>query len=196
MSVHLSRAEARRLALAAQGLLGPRLHRGRPADRAALDDSAAVPVTVEGWAPPAWADPSLLDALGSRRLAGRCRTALLSPFDWLVWERRRTERLFDFTHRLEAYTPAAQREHGYFTMPLLAGGRLRGRVDPRRAGRTLVARQLSLEPGAEAAMATALVEAAWVGCDGAALERVLPEASAARLRTALDGATDGRGTAA
>ena len=58
-------------------------------------------------------------------------------------------RIFDFTHRLEAYVPRPKRVHGYFAMPLLAGGRLMGRVDPAREGGSLVARQLSLR-GAKA----------------------------------------------
>ena len=100
-----------------------------------------MPVTVEGWAKPAWADPAALET--SPR--GRHRTTLLSPFDSLIWERARTERIFGFTHRLEAYVPKPKRVHGYFAMPLLAGGRLLGRVDPAREGTTLVARQVSLD---------------------------------------------------
>src|SRR5205085_2486839 len=83
-----------------------------------------------------------------------------------VWDRRRTERIFDFTHRLEAYTPAPKRVHGYFAMPVLAGGRLVGRVDPKRDGTTLVAQRVSFEPRAVEQVAAALLEAAsWVGCD-------------------------------
>ena len=55
--------------------------------------------------------------------------------------------MFGFNHRLEAYVPKEKRVHGYFTMPVLAGGRLIGRVDPAREGSTLVARQVSLEAG-------------------------------------------------
>ena len=74
--------------------------------------------------------------------------------------------MFDFQHRLEAYVPAPKRVHGYFAMPLLAGGRLRGRVDPGREGTTLVGKRVSCEPGAVDAMAQALRQAAeWVGCD-------------------------------
>ena len=56
--------------------------------------------------------------------------------------------MFGFDHSLEAYVPKAKRVHGYFAMPLLAGGRLLGRVDPVRQGQTLVARQLSLSSAA------------------------------------------------
>ncbi|MFJ4751234.1 winged helix-turn-helix domain-containing protein [Streptomyces albogriseolus] len=137
---------------------------------AVIADSGLVPVTVEGWSKPAWADPEAL-ATPPR---GRHRTTLLSPFDSLIWERARTERIFGFTHRLEAYVPKPKRIHGYFAMPVLAGGRLVGRVDPAREGRTLVARQVTL--GGRAAVpqvAQALVEAAgWVGCADVRVERV------------------------
>ncbi|CAL9437279.1 hypothetical protein SUDANB58_02174 [Streptomyces sp. enrichment culture] len=137
---------------------------------AVIADSGLVPVTVEGWGRPAWADPAALAS--SPR--GRHRTTLLSPFDSLVWERARTERLFGFTHRLEAYVPKPKRVYGYFAMPVLAGGRLVGRVDPAREGRTLVARQVTLDgPKAARAVAQALVEAAgWVGCANVRVERV------------------------
>ncbi|MEU1711093.1 crosslink repair DNA glycosylase YcaQ family protein [Streptomyces sp. NPDC005706] len=137
---------------------------------AVIDDSGLVPVEVAGWAKPAWADPAALAAPPR----GRHRTTLLSPFDSLIWERARTERIFGFTHRLEAYVPKQKRVHGYFAMPVLAGGRLVGRVDPAREGRTLVARQVTLD-GAKAvpAVAQALVEAAgWVDCTDVRVERV------------------------
>ncbi|CAL9476725.1 hypothetical protein SUDANB176_02963 [Streptomyces sp. enrichment culture] len=137
---------------------------------AVIADSGLVPVTVEGWSKPAWADPAAL-ATPPR---GRHRTTLLSPFDSLIWERARTERIFGFTHRLEAYVPKPKRVYGYFAMPVLAGGRLVGRVDPARAGRTLVAKQVTLD-GRKAvpAVAQALVEAAsWVDCTNVRVERV------------------------
>ncbi|WP_030965550.1 winged helix-turn-helix domain-containing protein [Streptomyces sp. NRRL S-378] len=150
---------------------------------AVVEDSGLVPVEVEGWSKPAWADPSAL-ATAPR---GRHRTTLLSPFDSLVWDRPRTERIFGFTHRLEAYVPKPKRIHGYFAMPLLAGGRLQGRVDPAREGGTLVARQLSLtSPAAAAPMARALREAAeWVGCDAVRVERAQTAAEAAAVTAEL-----------
>ncbi|MFH8340226.1 winged helix-turn-helix domain-containing protein [Streptomyces sp. AM6-12] len=137
---------------------------------AVLADSGLVPVEVEGWGRPAWADPAAL-ATPPR---GRHRTTLLSPFDSLIWERARTERIFGFTHRLEAYTPKPKRVYGYFAMPVLAGGRLVGRVDPAREGHTLVARQVTLDgPKAVPAVAQALLEAAtWVQCTNVRVERV------------------------
>jgi uncharacterized protein YcaQ len=134
----------------------------------------------------AWADPAALaEAAGGRR--GRNRVTLLSPFDSLIWDRKRTLRLFGFEHSLEAYVPKHKRVHGYFTMPLLAGGRLAGRVDPAREGKTLIARKVSLERASAAEpMAQALREAAnWVGCDDVRLEQVEPARHAPRLAAAL-----------
>ncbi len=137
--------------------------------------------TTAGWAHPA----ALAEAAHGAR--GRHRVTLLSPFDPLIWDRKRTRRMFGFDHALEAYVPRAKRVHGYFVMPLLAGGRLAGRVNPVRQGRTLVARQLSLKSAAAVApMARALREAAeWVGCSAVAVERVEPPHLAERLRVAL-----------
>lgn len=152
-----------------------------------IADSSLVPVTVEGWGKPAWADPAALEALPR----GRHRTTLLSPFDSLIWERARTERIFGFTHRLEAYVPKPKRVYGYFAMPVLAGGRLVGRVDPAREGRTLVARQVTLDgPKAVPAVAQALAEAAsWVDCTDVRVERTetpeLREALSKELTRAL-----------
>ena len=133
-----------------------------------------------------WADPAALaEASAGRR--GRNRVTLLSPFDSLIWDRKRTRQMFGFEHSLEAYVPKHKRVHGYFTMPLLAGGRLAGRVDPAREGKTLVARKVSLERAAAAEpMAEALREAAsWVGCDDVRLEQIQPAQHAPRLASAL-----------
>jgi uncharacterized protein YcaQ len=140
-----------------------------------------VPVHVTGWPSTrgqtnAWADPAGLESAPR----GRHRTTLVSPFDSLIWHRGRTERVFGFTYQLELYVPKHKRVHGYFTMPVLAGGRLIGRVDPARDGTTLVARQLSLEPGLTGAkwadaLRDALWSAAdWVGCDTVRVERADP----------------------
>jgi uncharacterized protein YcaQ len=104
-----------------------------------------------------------------------------------MWDRQRTARVFGFEHRLEAYVPAAKRVHGYFAMPLLAGGRVAGRVDPARSGTTLVARQVSLlRSAALPHLARALREAAaWVGCDDVRVDRLEPDGLTAALRRAL-----------
>ncbi|MFL6052396.1 MAG: winged helix-turn-helix domain-containing protein [Actinoallomurus sp.] len=176
--------------------------RGEDVD-AVVETAGLVPVTVVGWAngngngagkgATAWAHP---EALVTPPPRGRHRTTLLSPFDSLVWDRKRTQRVFGFDHRLEAYVPRDKRVHGYFTMPLLAGGRLIGRTDPAREGNTLVVRKASLEPAAVstptraehavAQLAEALQEAAaWVGCDAVRVERLDPPELSALLHTAL-----------
>ncbi|MGH8867578.1 MAG: winged helix-turn-helix domain-containing protein [Actinomycetes bacterium] len=149
----------------------------------AVPDSGLLPVEVDGWRQAAWADPEVLEA----PVRGRHRTTLLSPFDSLVWDRPRTRRLFGFAHALEAYKPRGKRVYGYFAMPVLAGGRLVGRVDPSRQGATLVARHVSLETarGVEP-VADALAEAAgWVGCDAVGVERVTPASLDAPVRAAV-----------
>ncbi|HET9171029.1 MAG TPA: crosslink repair DNA glycosylase YcaQ family protein [Actinospica sp.] len=157
----------------------------------AAEEAGLVPVEVEGWGQPAWASPEALEFLeaGGR---GRHRTTLLSPFDSLIWERARTERMFGLTHRLEAYVPKAKRVHGYYAMPLLHGGELLGRADPAReadkqAGDALVARQVSLHSArAVEPMAKALREAAsWVGCNRVRVEQVVPGELAGPLRGAV-----------
>jgi uncharacterized protein len=159
----------------------------------AAQAAGLVPVAVAGAgngagraraAAASWADPAALNQAAER---GRHRVTLLSPFDSLVWDRKRTLRMFGFEHSLEAYVPKHKRVHGYFTMPLLAGGRLVGRVDPAREGKTLVARKVSLERAAAAEpMAGALREAAaWVGCDDVCLEQIEPAKYAPRLAAAL-----------
>ncbi|HEY8046111.1 MAG TPA: crosslink repair DNA glycosylase YcaQ family protein [Streptosporangiaceae bacterium] len=134
---------------------------------------------------PGWADPAAL----AEAPRGRHRVTLLSPFDSLLWDRKRTRRMFGFEHSLEAYVPRARRVHGYYAMPLLAGGRLVGRVDPVREGQTLVARQLSLDSAAAVApMARALREAAeWVGCSAVGIGQISRPDLAPRLRRALSG---------
>lgn len=156
---------------------------------AVIAESGLVPVTVQGWDKAAWADPEALAA----EPRGRHRTTLLSPFDSLIWDRARTERIFGFSHRLEAYTPKPKRVYGYFAMPLLSGGRLLGRVDPAREGRTLVAKQVSLEsPKAIEPMAQALWEAAsWVGCDAVRIERTDTPELARALTAAVGAVTAG-----
>ncbi|HEX3721817.1 MAG TPA: crosslink repair DNA glycosylase YcaQ family protein, partial [Nitrolancea sp.] len=83
--------------------------------------------------------------------AGRrpTRTVFLSPFDNLIWDRARTQQLFDFEYRIECYTPAPKRIYGYFTLPILDRGKLIGRLDPKVDRRTKVfyIRALHLEPG-------------------------------------------------
>ena len=129
-------------------------------------------------------------------------TTLLAPFDSLLWHRDRAARLFAFDYRIEVYTPAAKRVHGYYSMPILHDGALVGRVDLKahRVERRLEARHVHFEPWFSAsqpnpadgrrhdrdrafgAVADALASlATFVGADSVTIGRVTP----ARLRAPL-----------
>ena len=140
-----------------------------PATKAALaelvEQGVLIPVSVEGWKQQAYLHR---DAPIPRKAGG---TALLSPFDPMVWERARAERLFSFHYRIEIYTPAPQRKFGYYVLPLLHHDRIVGRVclkADRQAG-VLRANASHHEPHAEPAeTAAALAEelklmAGWLG---------------------------------
>ena len=88
-----------------------------------VEAGALLPVTVQGWREPAFLDPT---ARRPRRIEA---TALLSPFDNLIWFRERTERMFGVRIRLEIYTPAEKRTHGYYVLPFLEGDAITARVD-------------------------------------------------------------------
>jgi uncharacterized protein len=125
-------------------------------------------------------DLPLLDRLESGDW--RPRTTLLSPFDNLIINRERTDRLFGFSFRMEIYVPKAARRYGYYVLPILHGDRLIGRVDPAldRATGRLVVHAIHAEPDAPAsagpAVATALGElAGFVGATGLDLRQPPPE---------------------
>ncbi len=132
-----------------------------------------VPAEVRGWRQMAYLDPQA-------RCPGQvAATALLTPFDPLIWARARTERLFGFEYRIEIYTPAPKRKYGYYVLPFLHRGQLVGRVDLKadRAQCRLWVPAAHVEPGrdpgatAEALAAELLMLGEWLGLEKVALGR-------------------------
>ena len=98
--------------------LGPEASRQAVAEL--VEAGELEPIAVRGWRAPAYRVPG---ARMPRRITGR---ALLCPFDPLIWERARTERIFDFRYRIEIYVPEPKREYGYYVFPFLLDGELVG----------------------------------------------------------------------
>lgn len=153
-------------------------YRLRPqASRQAVDElvesGRLEPVLVDGWHQQAYRH---VEARTPRAVTGR---ALLCPFDPLIWERARTERLFGFHYRIEIYVPQPQRKYGYYVFPFLLDGELVGRVDLKadRAAGVLRVRGAFAEPQVDRArvaveLAGELAHMArWLGLDGVAVEQ-------------------------
>jgi uncharacterized protein YcaQ len=118
---------------------------------ALADAGELIPVQVEGWKQDTFVHRDfapMLDDAASGKLASTV-TTVLSPFDPVVWDRKRAAELFDFDYAIECYTPAAKRKYGYFVLPLLSRGKLVGRVDAKahRALRVFELKSLHIEPG-------------------------------------------------
>lgn len=136
-----------------------------------LEDGSLMPVTVKGWREQAYLDPA---ARWARRVDAQ---ALLSPFDNLIWFRERTERMFGVRYRIEIYTPATKRTHGYYVLPFLEGDALTARVDlksDRKAG-VLIVQASHAEPWASAATPVRLAAelklmAGWLGLESVRVE--------------------------
>lgn len=173
-----------------------RTKRPHPDADALVEDGALLRASVSGWDAPVYIHPDHLD-LARRAAAGDLApslTAILSPFDPIVWDRRRALELFDFDYRLECYTPAEKRRYGYFTLPILRRGALVGRVDAKAHRRDGVfeLKSVALESGVRVSerfsrdIAAALVRCArWHGCAEVTLTQAIPDSFGARLRAAL-----------
>jgi len=130
---------------------------------------------VTGWKGDWYLHPDSLPLLDA---PWQPRTVLLSPFDNLIADRDRTRQLFDFDYTIEIYVPEARRKRGYYAMPILAGDKILGTVDPRfdRASRTLVVNRVALEPGerfTEAARQAVADLASFVGAENVTYPKVM-----------------------
>ena len=180
----------RSLGIAKAGWVGDYFRRSRRATPALVRQLAAdgllLEVGVAGWDEPLYAHPDrrplLADAEAGRLQAER--TALLSPFDSLVWDRTRTRELFDFDFSIECYLPAPKRKYGYFLLPILHRGALVGRLDAKahRKEKLFEVKALYLEPSVRpdeelaGALAGALRDcAAWHGATDLVVRRCEPE---------------------
>jgi len=174
-----------------------RTRRPHPDPAALAEQGLLLRARVEGWHDPVYIHPEhamLARQAEQGRLAPRL-TTLLSPFDPIVWDRRRALELFGFDYRLECYTPAQKRRYGYFTLPILRRGVLVGRIDAkahRKAGEFEL-RSVHLEPGVR--ISERLVDdvagavqrcAGWHGCPAVRVIHAVPETFGMRLAAAFE----------
>jgi uncharacterized protein len=145
----------------------------RPAITRLVEIGELEPVEIVGWAKPAWIHT---EARVPRRVHVE---ALLSPFDSLVWQRERTEALYDLRYRIEIYTPQHERVHGYYVLPFLYGDALVARVDLKadRAAGVLRLNQVTWQRDAPVEARPALLRnlasmADWLGLDDGVVESV------------------------
>jgi len=158
-----------------------------------LASGELLAVAVQGWDTPGYVHRDHTDLL-DKALRGRLRathTALLSPFDPLVWDRARVRAMFDFEYTIECYTPAARRRYGYFVLPILHRGRLVGRLDAKahRGDGVFEIKALFLEAGVPPepslvhALAKAIADTArWHDTAEIKLNRTQPAGLAKALR--------------
>ena len=116
--------------------------------RVLKQEDAIVEVEVEDSATPHYilSDNLALIERARNHRASKDRAWFISPFDNIVWDRKRVSRLFDADVRLEAYIPKAKRQFGYFAMPIIWKNRIVGRLDPKvdRKSNTLILANLEL----------------------------------------------------
>ncbi len=153
-------------------------------------------LAVAGLEEPAYIHPEQIGLL-EEAISGKREptlTTLLSPFDPLVWDRQRAREIFSFDYTIECYTPAAKRQYGYFTLPILQRGRLVGRLDPKahRSQGLFEIKSIHLEPGVAASeeLAADLADvlrrfAAWHGTPEIVIRQSNPPSFAAMLNSAL-----------
>jgi uncharacterized protein len=111
-----------------------------------VEEERLLPSRVDGWTEPAYVHP------GVRVPAGVHARALVTPFDSLVWDRKRIERLFGMKYTIELYTPPPKRVYGYYVFPFLLGDTLVARCDLKadRQRKVLMVQSAFLEPGQDA----------------------------------------------
>ncbi|QJD88724.1 winged helix-turn-helix domain-containing protein [Duganella dendranthematis] len=168
-----------------------------------VEQGALLRAWVDDWDDPIYVHSdhaALLDSAAAGTLAPTL-TTILSPFDPVVWDRRRALELFNFDYRLECYTPADKRKYGYFTLPILRRGALVGRVDAKAHRRDGVfeLKSLVLEPATRVSerftrdVAAALQRLAdWHQCPHIQITQATPASFGSQLQAALSAAEPGK----